>query len=168
MPSGRPPFIYKENVRSMEVSRIIDHGWTVGVFGVIYDDHGRVLISERRDGKGWNLPGGGAKSRDLIYELAREVMEETGLQVVGQPILLNQYPSEELKDMALLYIVKISGEPVASVEALRHVFIDRDTLQREIKLVSQDFPGHRSGRMWAMVTDALQSFPCIDGMWQKY
>ena len=143
---------------NLDISDAFNDGWTIGVFAAIQNHKGHVLISERRDGLGWNLPGGRAESHELIHGLAREVYEETGLHITGHPRLVNQYPSKEMRDLALLYMAKATGKPKASPEALRHIFVGRVALQREIRLVRQDFPGHNSGRMWLMVTEALGAY----------
>ena len=60
---------------------------TRGVFALI-NDQGALLVCERADGKGWNLPGGGVAAGETDETaLVREVKEETGLQVeVLEPV----------------------------------------------------------------------------------
>jgi len=62
----------------------------VGVGGVIVDD-GRVVLIKRRyeplKGK-WSLPGGGVEiGETLEAAVARELMEETGLEVMVGPVI---------------------------------------------------------------------------------
>ena len=49
-------------------------------------DHGRLLCIRRGHGPGaglWSLPGGRVEAEESLYEaVVREVMEETGLEVV--------------------------------------------------------------------------------------
>lgn len=56
--------------------------FTIGVFGMIFDEKGRVLLVHRRDYDLWNLPGGGLENLESpIDGVKREVKEETGLEV---------------------------------------------------------------------------------------
>jgi 8-oxo-dGTP pyrophosphatase MutT (NUDIX family)/DNA-binding XRE family transcriptional regulator len=53
----------------------------LAAFVVLRDAAGRVLIAEREDGKGWNLPGGGVQPGESPWEAAlRETREEVGVE----------------------------------------------------------------------------------------
>jgi ADP-ribose pyrophosphatase YjhB (NUDIX family) len=65
----------------------------VGVTGVVRDREGRVLLLRHRfwgENRPWGLPTGGAKRGETFEEtVAREVREETGLEVrVGELVQL--------------------------------------------------------------------------------
>jgi 8-oxo-dGTP pyrophosphatase MutT (NUDIX family) len=50
--------------------------FTIGVFGMITDNEGRVLFCHRRDYDLWNLPGGGVEAGERPWEaLVREIKE---------------------------------------------------------------------------------------------
>lgn len=52
---------------------------TIGVFGIIVDEQGRVLLCHRCDYDIWNLPGGGLEKGESPWQgVVREVKEETG------------------------------------------------------------------------------------------
>src|SRR6185437_1778288 len=54
----------------------------LGAIAVFFDSAGRVLLSERADGRGWNLPAGFVDAGEGPEEAAvRETREETGLEV---------------------------------------------------------------------------------------
>jgi 8-oxo-dGTP diphosphatase len=64
-----------------------------GVTGVVRDDRGRVLLLRHRmwpEGRQWGLPTGyAAKGEEFTATVAREVREETGLEVeVGRLVRL--------------------------------------------------------------------------------
>jgi len=53
----------------------------LAAFVVLRDERGRVLVAERADGKGWNLPGGGVQRRETPWAAARrETLEEVGVE----------------------------------------------------------------------------------------
>ena len=56
--------------------------FTIGIFGLIFDEQARILLCHRRDYDLWNLPGGGLEDGETPWNgLIREVKEETGLEV---------------------------------------------------------------------------------------
>lgn len=86
----------------------------------MYPESKRVLLSERADGKGWNLPGGRVEDgEDDLEALVREVKEETGLDVevigpVGEPLVFND-------DTAVAYSCRVvGGQLTATNEAKAH------------------------------------------------
>lgn len=94
----------------------------VGVKIFLKNKEGKFLIVKRnlekyQKVKGeWDIVGGridpGSK---LLENLKREVMEETGLQILGEPKLIyaqDIIPSEEKHVVRLSYIGNTSGEPV--------------------------------------------------------
>ena len=51
--------------------------FTIGIFGIIFDEQKRVLLCHRRDYDLWNLSGGGLESGESPWEgLKREVRED--------------------------------------------------------------------------------------------
>ena len=62
--------------------------WLPGVTGVVFDDVGRVLLGRRADTGEWALPSGIPEPGEQMAEaLAREVAEETGVEVVVERLL---------------------------------------------------------------------------------
>jgi 8-oxo-dGTP pyrophosphatase MutT (NUDIX family) len=61
---------------------------TPGVAAVIVNDRGEVLLQRRSDDGRWGLPGGAMEPGEEPAEtLVREVLEETGLEVVPERIV---------------------------------------------------------------------------------
>ena len=60
---------------------------------ILHDDHLLLVNAYKGRGDLWCAPGGGAEPHQSLPEnLAREVMEETGLTVtVGAPCLINEF-----------------------------------------------------------------------------
>lgn len=82
---------------------------TLGVKGLIIDASNRVLLVEHTYVEGWHLPGGGvAIGESPKTAVIREIMEETGLIVVGEPELFSVYTHKTYgaSDYPLLYVIR--------------------------------------------------------------
>lgn len=77
------------------VSRFALHPWfrltrgtTLGVRVAVIDGEGRVLLVQHSYAPGWILPGGGVERGETAYDaVRREVHEEAGIVIEGEPLL---------------------------------------------------------------------------------
>lgn len=92
---------------------------SVSVAGVIIDDQGRVLLTQRRDNGHWEAPGGVLElDEDITTGLLREVEEETGLQV--EPVALTGvYKNMARGIVALVFRCKIIGGQLTETDETR-------------------------------------------------
>ncbi len=83
--------------------------FTIGVFGIITDNEGRVLLCHRRDYDLWNLPGGGVEADESPWDaLVREIKEETGLE--AEPVrLTGVYSKPDKNEIVLSFACQITG-----------------------------------------------------------
>ncbi len=91
----------------------------IGVFALILDDQGRILLGRRRDIDWWNLPGGGMEKGETVDEaLYREVLEETGLEVEVER-LVGVYSKPQKQEVVLTFRCRIIGGTLQPTEEIR-------------------------------------------------
>jgi len=91
----------------------------IGVFALIFDDQGRILLGRRRDIDWWNLPGGGMEKGETVDEaLYREVLEETGLEVEVER-LVGVYSKPQKQEVVLTFRCRIIGGTLQPTEEIR-------------------------------------------------
>ncbi|HJT55565.1 MAG TPA: NUDIX domain-containing protein [Ktedonobacteraceae bacterium] len=117
----------------------------IGVFAVIFDEQGRILLGHRRDTDWWNLPGGGMEKGETVDEaLCREVQEETGLEVEVRQ-LVGVYSKPQKQEVVLTFRCHITGGSIhATEEIIESKYFTPDALPRNT------LPKHRQ-----RVEDAL-------------
>jgi len=63
-------------------------GMTLGVRGAVLNADGEVFLVRHSYAPGWHFPGGGVEpGESLVEALARELMEEGNLRIIGTPPL---------------------------------------------------------------------------------
>jgi ADP-ribose pyrophosphatase YjhB (NUDIX family) len=103
---------------------------TVGALGIVLDEDGRVLLVEHTYRAGWYLPGGGVKRGEGLDDaIRRELREEVGVEVVGEPRLLGVYWgfAQWKSDYTVVFTVeRWRRTPVKSLEIARDAFFAPD------------------------------------------
>ncbi|WP_326826656.1 NUDIX hydrolase [Streptosporangium sp. NBC_01756] len=92
---------------------------SVSVAGVIIDDQGRALLTQRRDNGHWEAPGGVLeRDEDITVGLLREIHEETGLHV--EPVTLTGvYKNMTRSIVALVFRCKVIGGRLTETDETR-------------------------------------------------
>ncbi|WP_433372401.1 NUDIX hydrolase [Streptosporangium sp. CA-115845] len=92
---------------------------SVSVAGVIIDDQGRALLTQRRDNNHWEAPGGVLeRDEDITAGLLREIHEETGLHV--EPVTLTGvYKNMTRGIVALVFRCKVIGGHITETDETR-------------------------------------------------
>ena len=103
--------------------------FTIGVFGMIFDERGRVLLCHRKDHDLWNLPGGALESGEAPWDgVKREVKEETGL-IVDVSKLTGVYSKPDKDDIVLSFLcTRTGGEITLNDEADKIEYFEIDKL----------------------------------------
>lgn len=136
----------------------------VGVFAAMFkmvDESPRILLLRRSDGMGWNLPGGGVKKGETLQEaLAREVREETGLEIIVKEQIFGSYEKiegDEVEDVAYIFLCEISGNftPQKTQEAIGHCWLALDDILH-FPVIRRPCPGYPEGRTIVMIKDGFR------------
>lgn len=101
---------------TMQVVDTISMILQIGVKVLIHGSDGRYLFIERTDilqnetAKSWDIPGGRIEPEESLDQaLAREVKEEIGVDIAGEPQLINAQdifvPAKDLHVVRLTYLL---------------------------------------------------------------
>ena len=103
--------------------------YTIGVFALIFNAEGQLLLAHRNDSDLWDLPGGGLDPDETPEEgVIREVREEVKLEVVVDHVS-GIYRKSYDNDLMIAFVCKITaGKPGSSNEAREVRFFDVDKL----------------------------------------
>ena len=79
---------------------------TLGVRVLVENEKGEVLLVRHTYVEGWYLPGGGVETGDTMAQtVAKELREEVGFEILGEPKLLGIYKnsSASKRDHVAIY-----------------------------------------------------------------
>ncbi|MBX3521344.1 MAG: NUDIX domain-containing protein [Xanthobacteraceae bacterium] len=111
-------------------------GMTLGVRGAVLRN-GEVMLVRHGYVKGWHLPGGGVEPGETFEQaLAKELMEEANVRVLGAPVLhaLFQNMNASSRDHVAVYVVRefeYGGPLPPSFEIQEAKFFPLDALPEE-------------------------------------
>lgn len=103
--------------------------FTIGIFGIIFDEQKRVLLCHRRDYDLWNLPGGTLENGESPWDgVKREIKEETGLDAEIES-LAGVYSKPDKNEIVFSFVCKvICGETTLNDEADKIEYFEIDKL----------------------------------------
>jgi len=142
--------------------------YSIGAFGIIFDEQGRVLLCHRRDIDIWNLPGGGMESGELpIDAVIREIREETGLEVAVDR-LVGVYGKVDKDDLVFSFVCRIvRGELTETEESSESRYFEiahlpSNTAPRQVERI------HDALKAESQPIFRLQSAPSTLEMLKRY
>lgn len=104
--------------------------FTLGVDAIVMNDEKQILLVQRTDDKTWSMPGGWVEADETVDQaIVREVLEETGLEIVPERIVDVHVRLERTAHITYLARV-IGGKIICSEEATDVVFVDPIEIER--------------------------------------
>jgi ADP-ribose pyrophosphatase YjhB (NUDIX family) len=134
-------------------------GLTLGVRALVVDGQGRVLLVKHSYVSGWHLPGGGVEADETLLEaLARELLEETGVELTAQPVLHGVFFNRRAsrRDHVALFVVRQFRQvrvPAPNHEIVAHGFFPANALPDGTTpatraRIAEVLEGRPSGERW--------------------
>lgn len=134
-------------------------GMTLGAQGIIIRDGRDVLLIRHGYRPGWHFPGGGVEwNETLLTALAREVREETGVIVQGEPRLHGIFANFQTApcDHVAVYLVEDWEQPSMpspSMEIREQAFFPLSDLPIDVvggaqRRIAELFQGHPIAPHW--------------------
>jgi ADP-ribose pyrophosphatase YjhB (NUDIX family) len=100
----------------------------------VVEREGKILLI-RGERRGWEMPGGGVEENEpLHHALVREVMEETGIEILPiTPIVVSQNQATGV--VSILWLAKfVRGEPMANPpESLEVAWVSTQGIEKYVQ-----------------------------------
>jgi ADP-ribose pyrophosphatase YjhB (NUDIX family) len=134
-------------------------GMTLGAQAMVIDDQNRVLVVRHGYRPGWHFPGGGVEWNETIQDaLARELHEETGVELAGEPQLHGVFSNFKAfpGDHIVVFVVRKWQQPAVpqpNMEIREQKFVSIDRLPDELvdgarNRISEYFEGVELKATW--------------------
>lgn len=98
--------------RTLHTYFLMSRGLTIGVRAIVRSGDGDFLLVRHTYTPGWHFPGGGVETGETTEQaLSNELLQETGLQLVGKPVLHGVFHNNAVskRDHVLAYLCDVKG-----------------------------------------------------------
>ncbi|NHM17534.1 NUDIX domain-containing protein [Tritonibacter mobilis] len=98
--------------RALHSYFLMRRGLTLGVRAIVRSEDGKFLLVRHTYTPGWHLPGGGVeKGETAVAALENELLQETGLQLEGEPLFHGVFHNNGVsrRDHVLVYVCNVNG-----------------------------------------------------------
>lgn len=92
---------------------VMARGLTLGVRAIVRSGDGKFLLVRHTYMPGWYFPGGGVeKGETTVAALTKELAQETGLRLEGEPALHGVFHNKAVsgRDHVLAYVCKVNTD----------------------------------------------------------
>lgn len=132
---------------------------TLGVRAIVQTGDGKFLLVRHTYTPGWHFPGGGVEIGQTIEQALRsELRQETGLDLVGKPILLGVFYNNLIsrRDHVLVYHCDVKGSlqerPMGiEISAVKYFHYDElpiDTERGTARRIKEIIAGGKQSEQW--------------------
>ena len=132
-----PDWLSPWSVRAIHAGARWIRPLTVGVRAAVFDGSGRVFLVRHSYVAGWHLPGGAVEPGETVGDaLRRELREEAGLLIEGEPTILGVFFNRAVsrRDHVIVFVVRqfrAAESPKADWEIVEKGFFALDQLPSE-------------------------------------
>lgn len=98
--------------RTLHTYFFMRRGLTLGVRAIVRSNNDKFLLVRHTYTSGWHFPGGGVEKRQTAEQALRdELRQETGLQIVGKPVIHGFFYNNNVskRDHVLAYCCDVQG-----------------------------------------------------------
>jgi 8-oxo-dGTP pyrophosphatase MutT (NUDIX family) len=142
-----------------------EQSFSLAAYAVVTNERDEVLLTRRREGGEWVLPGGSVKQEEAPWEAAeREVREETGVEI-SDLRLTGVYTKRTERDLVLVFsAAAVRGTPRGSDERDRVAFTDANqlperTAERDRQRIAHALAAHQQPVLAVQPSDADEPPP---------
>ncbi len=137
----------------------LTRGLTLGAQGIVVDDQENILLVRHGYRPGWFFPGGGVERGETAEDaLVREIHEEAGIVVEGQPELFGlyvntpRYPGDHIavyliRDWSLPEVPKPNAE-IAEIRFFPRATLPEGTTSGTRQRLAELFDGSARRPVW--------------------
>lgn len=100
---------------------LMRRGLTLGVRAVVQSNDGKFLLVRHTYTPGWHFPGGGVeKGHTAEQALKEELIQETGLQIIGKPVIHGFFHNNIVnkRDHVMVFLCNVQGDLEAKPTSL--------------------------------------------------
>jgi ADP-ribose pyrophosphatase YjhB (NUDIX family) len=126
--------------RTLHTYFLMRRGLTLGVRAIVRSDDGKFLLVRHTYTPGWHFPGGGVERGETTEQaLSKELLQETGLKLVGKAVLHGVFHNHGVskRDHVLAYLcdvnVSVEAKPM-SMEIAEIGYFDMGSLPPDTDL----------------------------------
>ena len=98
--------------RALHTYFLLTRGLTIGVRAIVRTEDDKFLLVRHTYTPGWHFPGGGVEKGEATQRaLINELRQETGLELIGKPILHGVFHNNGVskRDHVLAYLCDVNG-----------------------------------------------------------